>query len=44
MSNMFHDRERELEKLNEIYSFPGSSFVVIYGRRRVGKLPSLKNS
>ncbi|NJE60599.1 ATP-binding protein [Thermococcus sp. 21S7] len=34
---MFYDRERELEKLNEVYSFPGSSFLVIYGRRRVGK-------
>ncbi|MFA4701711.1 ATP-binding protein [Pyrococcus kukulkanii] len=42
MSNMFHDRERELEKLNEIYSFPGSSFVVIYGRRRVGKTALVK--
>ncbi|CAD5245024.1 ATP-binding protein [Thermococcus camini] len=34
---MFYDRERELGKLNEVYSFPGSSFLVIYGRRRVGK-------
>jgi AAA+ ATPase superfamily predicted ATPase len=34
---MFYDREREFEKLNEVYSFPGSSFLVIYGRRRVGK-------
>jgi AAA+ ATPase superfamily predicted ATPase len=34
---MFYNRERELEKLNEVYSFPGSSFLVIYGRRRVGK-------
>ena len=34
---MFYDRERELEKLNEVYSYPGSSFIVIYGRRRVGK-------
>ena len=34
---MFYDRERELEKLNGIYSYLGSSFVVIYGRRRVGK-------
>ncbi|ASJ15837.1 ATPase [Thermococcus chitonophagus] len=39
---MFHDRERELEKLNEIYSFPGSTFVVIYGRRRVGKTALVK--
>ncbi|WP_148883744.1 ATP-binding protein [Thermococcus aciditolerans] len=34
---MFYNRERELEKLNEVYSFPGSSFLIIYGRRRVGK-------
>ena len=34
---MFYDRERELEKLEEVYSFPGSSFLVLYGRRRVGK-------
>ncbi len=34
---MFYDRRRELEKLNEVYSFPGPSFLVIYGRRRVGK-------
>nr|CCE70956.1 TPA: hypothetical protein PAB1371 [Pyrococcus abyssi GE5] len=34
---MFYDRERELKKLNEIYSRQGSSFVVVYGRRRVGK-------
>jgi AAA+ ATPase superfamily predicted ATPase len=34
---MFYDRERELEKLNSVHSQPGSTFVVIYGRRRVGK-------
>ena len=34
---MFYDRERELEKLEEVHSRPGSSFTVIYGRRRVGK-------
>ncbi|WP_457752403.1 ATP-binding protein [Thermococcus sp.] len=34
---MFYDRERELEKLKDVYSYPGSSFIVIYGRRRVGK-------
>ncbi len=34
---MFYDRERELEKLEEVHSRPGSSFMVIYGRRRVGK-------
>ncbi|MDI3474692.1 MAG: uncharacterized protein PWQ79_1130 [Thermococcaceae archaeon] len=34
---MFYDREREIEKLNSLHSQPGSTFVVIYGRRRVGK-------
>ena len=37
VGNMFYNRERELEKLEEVYSFPSSSFLVIYGRRRVGK-------
>ncbi|WP_099209225.1 ATP-binding protein [Thermococcus henrietii] len=39
---MFYDRGHELEKLNEVYSFPGSSFLVIYGRRRVGKTALVK--
>ena len=34
---MFYDRESELGKLEEVHSRSGSSFVVIYGRRRVGK-------
>ncbi|MBO8174593.1 MAG: ATP-binding protein [Thermococcus sp.] len=34
---MFYDRKTELEKLEKIYAHPGSTFVVIYGRRRVGK-------
>jgi len=33
----FINRERELAALNEQYAGGGSSFVVIYGRRRVGK-------
>ena len=34
---MFHDRERELKKLEEVYHTKGSKLVVVYGRRRVGK-------
>lgn len=33
----FIDRERELGHLNDEYRKPGAKFVVIYGRRRVGK-------
>jgi len=34
---MFIGRERELNKLNELYHTSGFQFPVIYGRRRVGK-------
>jgi AAA+ ATPase superfamily predicted ATPase len=34
---MFIGRERELNKLNELYHTKGFQFPVIYGRRRVGK-------
>ena len=34
---MFIGRERELNKLNELYHKNGFQFPVIYGRRRVGK-------
>jgi len=34
---MFIGRERELNKLNELYHISGFQFPVIYGRRRVGK-------
>ncbi|ALM74590.1 ATP-binding protein [Thermococcus barophilus] len=34
---MFYNRKAELEKLEKIYAHPDSTFVVIYGRRRVGK-------
>lgn len=34
---MFIGRERELNKLNELYHAKGFQFPVIYGRRRVGK-------
>ena len=33
----FVGRERELKKLNELYEEQGFQFIVIYGRRRVGK-------
>lgn len=33
----FIDRENELQTLNREYTRAGSSFVVLYGRRRVGK-------
>ena len=38
----FIDRERELAALNEQYAADGASFVVIYGRRRVGKTTLIK--
>lgn len=34
---IFINRERELSTLEKEYTKPGSSFVVIYGRRRTGK-------
>lgn len=34
---MFIGRERELNKLNDLYHTSGFQFPVIYGRRRVGK-------
>ena len=33
----FVNRERELDALNQQYAAEGASFMVIYGRRRVGK-------
>lgn len=33
----FFGRDREIEKLNSLYSRPGFKFAVVYGRRRVGK-------
>ncbi|MCL2662656.1 MAG: ATP-binding protein [Oscillospiraceae bacterium] len=33
----FINRDRELNSLNEQYAADGASFVVVYGRRRVGK-------
>jgi len=34
---MFYNRERALADLNDILSRPGAQFVVVSGRRRVGK-------
>lgn len=33
----FYGRENELEELNKLYNKDGFKFVVVYGRRRVGK-------
>ena len=35
----FVDREQEMETLQNEYKREGSSLVVLYGRRRVGKTP-----
>ena len=40
--NRFIDRERELAALNEQYDTASASFMVIYGRRRVGKTTLIK--
>ena len=39
----FIDRNVELAQLEKEYSREGSSFVVMYGRRRVGKTELLKH-
>ncbi len=39
----FIDREEELEFLQERYGKEGFDFIVIYGRRRIGKTELLKN-
>ena len=38
----FYDREEELDTLTRAVESPGSDFVVVYGRRRVGKTELLK--
>ena len=38
----FYDREEELDALTAAVESPGSDFVVVYGRRRVGKTELLK--
>ena len=40
----FVGRERELAKLNNMYSSPKQSVALIYGRRRVGKSELIKQS
>lgn len=37
MRTVFVGRKRELEKLNALYNSEGFQFIVMYGRRRVGK-------
>lgn len=39
---MFINREKELESLNEAYKDRKAQFIVIYGKRRVGKTELLK--
>ena len=39
---MFVNRDSELKRLNQEYQREGSSFTVIYGRRRVGKTTLIK--
>ena len=34
---MFYCRDKELKKLNKLYSGSRFEYIVIYGRRRVGK-------
>ncbi|MCG2726803.1 MAG: ATP-binding protein [Elusimicrobia bacterium] len=43
MISKFINREKELEALKREYNKKGSSFVVVYGRRRTGKTTLLKN-
>jgi AAA+ ATPase superfamily predicted ATPase len=38
----FYDREAELDTLTDAVESPGADFVVVYGRRRVGKTELLK--
>lgn len=39
---MFVNRERELEFLNKSYEEKGARFIIIYGKRRVGKTELVK--
>ena len=41
---MFIGRERELATLNKLYASDKFEFVVIYGRRRVGKTALISQS
>ena len=40
----FIDRSKELKALEKEYKRDGASFLVIYGRRRVGKTTLIKES
>ena len=42
MSRMFVDREFELEFLNERWKNRNFEFIVLYGRRRIGKTEIIK--
>lgn len=42
MIRKFVDREFELSSLNKTYAKPGLRFIIIYGRRRVGKTELIK--
>ena len=33
----FFGRQRELAELNQVIARPGAQFILVYGRRRVGK-------
>ena len=37
MKFKFLDRERELELLDQLWHSPHAEFLILYGRRRVGK-------
>lgn len=39
---MFIGREAELDFLNDKYEAEGGQLVVLYGRRRVGKMETLR--
>lgn len=41
--NKFIGRSSELEELNRIISKRGAQFILVYGRRRVGKTTLLLN-
>lgn len=42
MKFRFINREKELEFLDKEYNKPGSSLIIIYGRRRIGKTALIK--
>jgi len=39
----FVDRQREFQELDQVLQEPGAHFIVVYGRRRVGKTTLLLN-